>query len=435
MNKKIKIASWSNVLPTHSFMPAAVCVTPAVVRNLEKPFIARGSGRSFGDSAYISDGITLSALKTTRISDFDPEAGIIRCESGVRMVDLHNFIEKSEWHFPVYGGTQWVTMGGAVAADIHGKNDEAMGSFGNHILSMNIITPQGELIYCSPEENRALFITTVGGMGLTGFIQSVCLKLKKRKFNTLSVKTNSVRAFPEVLSCFDEAAADFKFCSWNAINGHFSEALFHQAEHVAGNSRVSRRTLNLPLPKINLVNSHSLRLANFMIKQFHRNAAKRVHIRDFNYVGLHERIRNWNAFFGTAGVIEFQFLVSATNLVPSLTELHSRCAKLKENVFNVVVKKHGRMARMGLLSFPGEGYSVNFQVRNLTKNREMLIDFTDQLISLNGRIYLTKDSCILPRQFEKMYPQIDQWRSYVKEIDPNNKVQSNLSNRLKIKPW
>jgi FAD/FMN-containing dehydrogenase len=173
---KTVLKSWSGLSPTETFLMPRREDVLAIVKNDKVPFIARGAGRRFGDVAYLTDGMTLSSLEINNIIALDLQEGKMVCEAGVRMGTLHLFLDPLAWSFPCYGGTQWVTLGGAVAADINSKNDVSQGSFGNHVDSLLVMTPNGQEVACSREVNRELFHATIGGMGLTGFIKRVTLK-------------------------------------------------------------------------------------------------------------------------------------------------------------------------------------------------------------------------------------------------------------------
>lgn len=430
-----KIASWSNALQTRTYFIKNKLVTKELISNFHTSFIPRGAGRSFGDAAYITNGITLSSQNNSKIFNFDMENGKIICGAGVKIVELLNYIEDSDWIFPVYGGTQWATIGGAIASDIHGKNDEFFGSFGNHIESITILTSNGQTIECSKEINSDLFAATIGGMGLTGFIYSAKLKLTKKIAGSLRCNTKLIRNIEEMLSCFEEFNGDFKFCTWLTWPHNNNIGIYHYATFVDTKSNLNNWSTNLPLPSIDLLNSFSVRIASSIKELLYPKPEKIMHVRDFNYFGPYEHYLNWNKLYGKNGMIEFQFIISVANLVQAFNELINTCQKQSIRLYNIVIKKHGSMPREGLLSFPEEGYSINFQVKNKPENRKTLIQFANLLIDFGSKIYLTKDSCILSDQFEKMYTRTDQWRAITKKYDGENRIQSDLSNRLKMKPW
>lgn len=433
--KEMRIASWSNVLPT----------TTRMVDYKEKqfgngawngrPIIARGSGRSFGDAAYITNGVTLSSQSLRRIEAVDAEQGTVVCQSGVEMGMLHRHLENEGWSFPIYGGTQWVTVGGAVASDIHGKNDVAQGSFGNHVVEIQLIMPDGERLRCSRSTHPDLFAATIGGMGLTGFIEKVKLKLQRRVARMVCMRTRSASSLEEMLDYFTHIQSDFHVYSWINCTAPSSKGLFSYASYTDAGQDRPHGAIQMRLPSINIYSSWSMWIAHTMQHLIYGKRDKLMHVQNFNYIGPHELFKYWNNLFGRAGMIEYQFLVPRVHLQTAISQLLHLCHRHTITVYGAVIKRLGNVVRAGLLSFPQQGYTMSFQIKNQPENRRLLANFTDFLLELDGRIYLAKDSCVLPRQFAQMYAELDHWREIVQRYDPANRVRSDLSIRLGLKPW
>jgi decaprenylphospho-beta-D-ribofuranose 2-oxidase len=433
--KKVKIASWSYTLPTTTYLAPYEEQQSQLWRQTEMPFIPRGNGRSYGDAAYVTDGLTLSSQKLDGIGTLDVANGLIECGAGVTIGALHRYLEAQGqgWAFPIYGGTQWGTIGGAAAVDIHGKNDVAQGSFGNHVAAFKLVASDGQTLDCSKASQPDLFAATIGGMGLTGLIKTVTLKLQRGLARALHVRSHMLPIGAQVLDAFEITACDFQFFSCAGCTFATCPGLYAYATYSDEVIHSIRKPIDLPTPTINLCRPSLVPLVNQLQRRLVGHRDEVVHIRDFNYIGPHEYFKQFNKLCGS--LIEYQFVVAAEQIETALTELFKIYQQSSFLCYGYVLKKLGTMPRAGLLSFPKAGYTVSFLVQNHPAARKFLIDFTDLIIELGGRIYLTKDSCILARQFERMYDQLDQWRTIVRRTDPTNRVQSDLSIRLGMKPW
>lgn len=437
--KEINISSWSFTLPTTTrLMVFDAATSNNTIKAVSAPFIPRGAGRSYGDAAYITHGITLSSKPLDQIAQFDETRGTIVCESGVEIIQLHRFLERTEWSFPIYGGTQWATIGGMLAADVHGKNDVSQGSFGNHVESIELIMPDGSQLHCSSSVRPDLFAATIGGMGLTGFTKSVTLKLQPNLPQTVRMRTTILSELDQVFAKFEESEHDFRFFSCAGCTGQPSDGgLYATASYSEELGQAGRKTIDIPLPTINLAKILSWQFGSQLCNIFHRrhyqNIDRPIHIEKFNYVGGPGIFKHFNKCGGS--MIEYQFVVSTEHIHRAITDLLKMSRDRSLAGYGFALKKFGTIDRMGLLSFPKPGYSVNFWNNDCPEARDFLIYFTDYLLEIGGRAYLAKDSCILPRQFEAMYKNLNQWRDIVKRYDPANKVQSDLSRRLNMKPW
>lgn len=433
--KKVKIASWSYTLPTTTYLTPYEEAQPQPWQQMGTPFIPRGNGRSYGDAAYVTDGLTLASQKLDSIGPVDESNGTITCGAGVTIGALHRHLEAqgNGWAFPIYGGTQWGTVGGATAVDIHGKNDVAQGSFGNHVAALTLLTPDGETLLCSPTRKPDVFAATIGGMGLTGLIKTVTLKLQRGLARALHVRTQMLPIGRTVFAAFETTACDFQFFSCAGCTFATCPGLYAHATYSDEVVHAPRKPLDLPTPTINLCRPSLVPLVNQLQRRLVGDKDEVVHIRDFNYIGPHEYFKQFNKLCGS--LIEYQFVVAAEQIETALGALLKIYQQRSLLCYGYVLKKLGAMPRGGLLSFPKAGYTVSFLVQNHPDARQFLINFTDLIIELGGRLYLTKDSCMLARQFERMYDQLDQWRTIVRQIDPTNRVQSDLSIRLGMKPW
>ncbi|MEM8925781.1 MAG: FAD-binding oxidoreductase [Actinomycetota bacterium] len=437
---RTKIASWSFTLPTSTDL-LRYDGDDLRWSQRPEPVIPRGAGRSYGDAAYVTGGVTLASSRLRRILDLDDETGTIRCEAGVEMGALHRFLEETDWSFPIFGGTQWATLGGATASDIHGKNHVADGSFGHHVAELEIVLGSGDTVLCSPEVNADLFRATIGGMGLTGFVKSVTLRLQPARSSVVRMRSSTVKGVPAFVDALMGSDDRFQFVSCVKPGTPATDVAIHpRANHAEPEGPVpsAREPIEVPLPTLRF---KRLQLMHVGMSGFRRvqlrmygNTDKLTHVRDYNYIGLHEVIKNVNHLLGS--FIEYQFVVPAGDVQAAWSELIRMADRRRVTCRGYVFKRLGPMPGVGLLSFPAEGVTASMFAPDTVPTRRLFRDFTDALIEMGGRVYLAKDSCISARQLEAMYgDQLDAWRSIVSSYDPGNRVRSDMSRRLAMKPW
>ncbi len=311
-----RIASWSNALPTTTHLAD---YGDALAReNRARPFIARGAGRSYSDAAYVTEGVTLSSRRLTAIGPLDEDNGIICCEAGASMVDLHERLEHTPFSFPVYGGTQWATVGGGVASDIHGKNHVDAGSFGCHVEAITLETAGNTIVRCSREAHAELFAATLGGMGLTGVIRSVELRLERgrpRAVRSQSHFVADISAAPEFLDADD---SDFCLCGFTRLQG---PGVGYRASYVDRPAPPPAGASNLWLPRLPVMNGWTLAAADLVRRIARRDGTKIVHARRFNYSAPHEYLVRWNNLYGRRGMIEYHVAVPERGFAVVVTTL------------------------------------------------------------------------------------------------------------------
>ena len=429
--KAVRIASWSNVLPTRTHLADGSADLRNRLRVLDRPFIPRGAGRSLGDAAYVTDGVTFLSRSLQGIVEFDEREGTIVCEPGVQMVDLFNYLDRSAWTLPVGGGTRWVTIGGAVAADIHGKNDVRQGSFGNHVEALRLVTADAQEFECSKRTHPELFAATIGGMGLTGFITRIKLRLFRAPSNVVEERVEPFSTVEEMQERFARTS-DFQV-AWIDLTTSRWRGLYHAASYASGRIDDCHNPIEFEFPAIRMFNRPFVRLLNAARYAHHANVTRTTHIMNIHYpVDL---LKHWNKLYGPRGFHEYQFLVSEEVMPAALTRFIEESRRFSLSPFFVVVKRFGSMPREGLLSFPRAGFTLMADFENRRENQAFFRSFTEFLLEAGGRIYLAKDSSMTRQQFERMYDTVPVWRSIVKRFDPGNKIQSDLSIRLGMKPW
>lgn len=430
-----RVASWSHMLPsTTRFVHGTEGWRLALALD-GRPVIPRGAGRSFGDAAYSGRGGTTCLAASVADARLDEERLILRVDAATAVGAVHDLLEASDYEFPVYGGTQWATVGGAVAGDIHGKNHAAEGSFGCHVAGLSLVTASGALLDCSSEDRSDLFEATIGGMGLTGLIETVELRLRRRRARTIRVERSAL-LLEDLYRRLDDRRPAFHFSAWFDLAGPAARGLHFEGELSDSPCPAPRRPRRLSTPRLPLVGAGAIRLAGRMVMARSQGVAVRhMHVRDFNYSGLHERLFGWNRLYGRSGMIEYQFVV-AENLFPQI--LAGLIADARRNsvpLLAAVIKRLGDRRSPGLLSFPIEGLTVNFQTPPTAAALDLLSGFSDVVAAAGGRVNLTKDCCVLPGQFARMYDQLGDWQAIVRRYDPQSRIRSAMADRLRLKPW
>jgi decaprenylphospho-beta-D-ribofuranose 2-oxidase len=405
-----------------------------------KTGLAIGKGRSYGDSSLNSTGISwdCSSLKSIEI---DRQQRIAVCGSGVTIGDLERTALTYGLFPKVVPGTEFVSVGGAVASNIHGKTHQSFGSFGDQLLQLTLMDAEGNLHILSPNgPTKEIFWATVGGMGLTGIIVSASVSLLEVEtafVNCNEVKVDSLKELLGTLKEFDE-----KFqhtVAWVDLSGDFrGRGIVSGANHAKFNDlpqKLQNKSLSAKIPRnISLPSIFPSRFINyftvtiFNLFWFHKPLKSGLqHIRP----NLHplDSIRNWNRIYGKRGFIQYQILVPFGK-EEFFYFLLRELKKIKGVSFLGVLKSFGNFESK-YLSFAGPGWTFAIDI-NCT-NREILLALErldKALIRVGGRVYLTKDSRLSKEDFKKMYPQYKNWLKIKNSVDPDNFWQSDQGRRL-----
>lgn len=403
--------------------------------------IARGNGRCYGDASLAENSI--STLRYDKVLAFNVETGVFECQAGVTLDQILDITVPQGWFLPVTPGTKFITIGGAVASDVHGKNHHAEGSFSNHIISMNVLTGLG-MITCSPTENSDLFWATCGGMGLTGVVTTVKFRLKKIETAYISQKQIKAKNLDDVIRLFDEHKHYTYSMAWIDClkqGDAFGRSILIVGEHAKKeelNAKQAAAPLTLP-PKMKLTvpfNLPSFVLNNFTVKAFNWAYYGKNFKREINNIVPYEpffypldAIHHWNRGYGKAGFVQYQFVLPLDRK-EGLVAILKRISEKGWGSFLAVLKVFGKQD--DLISFPMEGYTLalDFPVRN------GLMPFLDELDELvleyGGRLYLSKDARMKREIFWDSYQNAERFAEIVKKYNPDNKFRSIQSERLSI---
>ena len=381
-----------------------------------------GNGRSYGDSCLNDGGLLLDARGLDRFISFDLERGVICCEAGVMLRDILDLVVPRGWFLPVSPGTKFVTVGGAIANDVHGKNHHCAGSFGCHVRQFELMRSDGSRWRCSRTENPEWFSATIGGLGLTGVILWAELDLHRVAGAAMDIETIRFRDLGEFFRLTSESDASFNYTvAWVdcASRGKsLGRGIFTRANHSSHDSasmRAPGNGLGIPvdLPGA-LIGDTIVRAFNACYYHRPRTRFRRIHYDPFFYPL--DGIRNWNRIYGPRGFFQYQCVVGSANGRDAVTELLSRIAETRGSSFLAVLKVFGQIQSLGLLSFPRPGITLALDFPNRGSRTMQLLDRLDEIVrESGGAVYPAKDARMSAESFRHYFPN---WRSFCEYLDP-----------------
>ena len=448
--RTVQISGWGNLA-----LADAAVMRPEknsdVRRILAEPdctsLIARGKGRSYGDSSINENGRVVITDHLNRFLDFDQDNGILTCEPGVTFEEIIRFLLPRGFFPPVTPGTKFVSIGGAVAADVHGKNHHIDGSIGNFVERLELLTAGGDILTCSREENENIFWATIGGMGLTGFILSITLRLTP--VESAFMTTDYIR-LPNFDAAFerlqhDDESKRYSVAWIDCVAGGKSlgRSVLIEAEHTTvdeldSNSKRNpfkyrvKKKKNVPIHFPGFVlNSFSVSAFNTLYYAKHRSVTGKVIGFDPFFYPL-DSVNNWNRIYGKRGFIQYQALLPPESSREGIRQLLEAISTSKMASFLAVLKKTGP-ANDGLLSYCRPGFTLALDLPNYGERLKQLTQKLDQIVLKHaGRLYLAKDSMMSPDTFRGMYPRLEEFEEIVRALDPNKRFRSSQSRRLGI---
>ncbi len=408
------------------------------------PVIARGAGRAYGDSALQSRCTIVTKMLGNSIK-FDPLSGVLECDSGVSFATIIGHTLRAGWFPPVTPGTQHVTIGGAIAADVHGKNHHIVGSFGDHVLWFDLMCADGMTRRCSNDSHAELFRATIGGMGLTGLIRRAAIKL-------IPIETGWVRQeivvavdLPSVLNAFEKSRNWTYSVAWiDALSGGTSvgRSILIRGEHARlddlSNSQrfdpfgVSKKfvaTVPLVMPS-GLLNRWSARVFNsaYWTRANSRAGASLVDYQSFFYPL--DTLNNWNRLYGRPGFLQYQCVLPIDASLNGLRLLLDRIRSASSGAFLAVLKLLGE--GRGGMSFPMKGYTLALDFPN-TRSLSALFAALDRIVlDHGGRLYLAKDARMSAETFQQSYKSVHMFESIRSRHGAAGVFRSHQSERLGI---
>jgi FAD/FMN-containing dehydrogenase len=395
------------------------------------PGLAHGMGRSYGDSCLNPEGTLWMTRGLDHFIAFDPDTGRLVCEAGVLLRDIQRLVVQRGWLLPVTPGTQMVTVGGAIANDVHGKNHHAQGSFGDHVLGLTLVRTDGQTLRCSPSERADWFAATVGGLGLTGVITQAELQLRRVSGPWMDTETLPYGSLDQFFAISDHSDADWEHgVSWiDCLSGAGSRGLFMRANHSSATSgpAAPKRHRRMPfVPPISLINRLSLRPLNtayFNLKRWQTGLAL-AHVEPFNYPL--DNLKDWNRMYGPRGFYQYQCVVPRSVGPDAMTAMLQAIQRSGQGSFLAVLKTFGQRTAPGLLSFPMPGVTLALDFPNRGDDTHHLMDRLDAIVrEAKGRLYAAKDARMPKDLWVSGYPRLNEFLAF---RDPG--ISSGFSRRV-----
>ena len=398
--------------------------------------IARGLGRSYGDSSLASTVLQTQYLNY--FQSFDESTGLLSCEAGVSLAQiLEEFVPRG-WFLPVTPGTRFVTVGGAIASDVHGKNHHNTGTFCEHVTQINMLLGNGEKITASPELHPELLLATCGGMGLTGIILSASIRLKPITSSNIIQTTIKAPNLAAVLQAFDDYQ-DFTYSvAWIdclATGKDLGRSLLILGEHAQEGSLVTHAQKAIPIaidmPSF-LLNQYTISAFNALYynKTLKTKNTQQIVYQPFFYPL--DTLANWNRLYGVSGFVQYQFVLPKAVGETGIREVLEIIANSGKGSFLAVLKIFGK-ANKNLLSFPIEGYTLALDFKVDASLFDLLNELDQLVLKHGGRIYLTKDAHMSEATFKSSYPRWTEFETIREQFHAIGNFASHQSQRLGLK--
>jgi FAD/FMN-containing dehydrogenase len=391
--------------------------------------LAYGMGRSYGDVGLNPNGLLWITTGLNRFISFNDVTGLLECEAGILLRDIQRLFVPRGWMLPVTPGTQMVTIGGAIANDVHGKNHHRLGSFGNHIRYLKIVRTDGQIIECGPDQNVEWFSATIGGLGLTGVILQATIQLQPVLGPWLDTETIPYSNLNEFFDLADNSEDEWEHTvSWIDCLSSASRGIFMRANQSSKSENLPQKKVrNLFLtPPISLVNKLSLKPFNFAYYnlQKYKSGKDVVHYEPFFYPL--DKLLEWNRMYGPKGFYQYQSVIPREVGYDATKAMLNEIKKANEGSFLAVLKTFGNYEALGMLSFPMPGITLALDFPNHGNRSLKLFNRLDSIVKeAKGRIYLAKDARMPRDLFEVGYPGLQQFQQY-RDLG----ISSALSRRL-----
>jgi len=398
--------------------------------------VARGMGRSYGDAAFAETTVDMRSLN--HLLRFDRTAGIVECQAGVTLHHLLKIIVPCGWFLPVTPGTRFVTIGGAIASDVHGKNHHLAGCLSDHLTYLDVLTGSGDVIRCSRTENKELFRVSCGGMGLTGVITGAGLQLIPITNAYIEQQAINATNLEEIISLLDEQTNSPYSVAWidtvNRSRNGIGRGRVYFGQHSEDPSLPlqcgSDNQIEIPAVLPGVINRLSTSLFNrlYQARQQVRVSHSLVHYQQYFYPL--DAIRSWNRLYGKRGLFQYQFVIPKTAGHPPLFDLIQSIINSGLASPLVVLKAMGK-ANNNLLSFPVEGYTFAVDFAQSPASLALMSRLDDKLKEYGGRLYLTKDARMTADLFKKTYENLDDFMK-IRDAFGGQKFTSHQALRLGI---
>lgn len=427
----IEITGWGRARRSRAEVARPERRQPLASLSGEGPAI--GMRRSYGDGMQNGGGRLIDMTRLDRLLEFDATTGHLRVEAGAQIGDLARIFAPQGWLPAVMPGTGFATIGGAIANDVHGKNHHTVGSFGQHVAAIRLIR-NGKTRDVTPDKDPDLFRATVGGLGQTGIIAEAVLKLMPTKGDLMMVTERRVADWDEHVELLERSTAPYSV-GWidaTATGDRLGRGILEEGE--TGTGLVPKRGAGRKVP----FDAPHFALSSPVVRLFNAAYWRRVPasgrtvvkpISDF-FFPL-DRIRDWNRLYGKRGFHQFQCVVPPEN-VDRLRDMLAQIADAGIASPLSVLKRMGP-GRGGMLSFPMEGFTLAVDFPNRPGAAALIEVLNGMTEAAGGRVYFAKDALLRPERVAGMYPELAAWRAEVARADPEGRMQTDLTRRLKLR--
>lgn len=406
-SQQVAVAFWAHELP--ALLAGAA------------PLLPRGLGRSYGDSCLNEGGTLLDCSRLDRFIAFDAREGVLECEAGATLGDILRFALPRGFFLPVVPGTQRVTVGGAIANDVHGKNHHQAGTFGRHVRDFTLLRSDGSAQACSPTQNEGLYRATIGGLGLTGLVSRAALRLRPIRSACMDVESLPFDDLEGFFRIEAESTPRWEYTvAWVdcANRATLGRGIFQRARHVdeddgslAQADTGSARPIPFDFPDFAL-SAPLVRTFNSAYWRLHSRGLRRMRAGKFLFPL--DALLDWNRIYGRRGFLQFQCVVPHAGAADSLARLLHTAAESGQGSFLSVLKTFGDVPSPGLLSFPRPGvtFALDFPMKGAA-TLELMARLEAIVIEAQGAIYPAKDARMSPRAFRASFPRLAEFEPYV----------------------
>ena len=396
---------------------------PAAIADMHNGALPVGMGRSYGDVCLLKDGNLLLTTGMNRLLHFDAETGILTAEAGATLAQILDFSVPRGFFLPVSPGTKYVTLGGAIANDIHGKNHHVAGTFGAHVTEFELVRSDGSRRICSPTENLDYYAATIGGLGLTGVITWAKLRMKpivSRAIDYEGIQYHGVDEFLDLTRQSEHIEYTVSWIDCASTGKNFARGVFMQGDH----STVPAELKPSPEPKLVFpfdapgfaLNHTTVSLFNTAF--FHKQLKPRVKmLQDYEpFFYPLDKVLHWNRMYGKDGLLQFQYAIPWESAREGTIAILQEVAKSGLASFLAVLKVFGDVPSPGMMSFPQAGVTLalDFPIK-ANKSFPLFERLADMTRDFGGRLYPAKDAAMTAAQFQAFYPQ---WENFARYRDP-----------------
>mgnify|MGYP000037091988 CR=1 FL=1 len=413
---KVRYKSWGNLqAPLH--IPVYPGTSFNNFENLESEnYVLYGNGRSYGDVCLNAESGLIDTKNLDRFIEYDAENSRVTCQAGMLLNDLLKFLVPRNRFVNVSPGTAYVTIGGMIANDVHGKNHHLVGSFGNHVESFQLLRSDQGVMTCSENENSDLFYATIGGLGLTGMILSASLRLKTINSTCIDTKSLETQGLVDMINLFDEPNTDYEYTvAWLDLHSKKLDGIFAYGRH-SNDTKVcgkiwKPKKINVTAPAW-FLNRYSNAIFNKLYHTKNRfSRCTKQHYQAFFYPL--DKLEDWNLLYGKRGFYQYQFVVPCKAFEDVFFEILGLMKKYRQMSYLTVLKKFGDIKSLGMMSFPRSGYTLAMDFPNLgVRTLNMFEDFDSIILSAKGAIYPAKDARMGAGVFAESFPKLEKFMTY-----------------------